>query len=52
MLTSSLSDYRGDYIIVRGTVTKVRNGSNVAAMVAERTCQSIALKYCTIFLNA
>ena len=43
ILTSSLSDYRRAYIIVRWRVTKVRHVSDVAIKVAERAFFRIVL---------
>ena len=52
MLKSSLCDYSGAYILVKGKVTITRAGDNAAARQEEERDKGVAFKNCASFINS
>ena len=51
MLKSSLCDYRDAYILVKGTITINRRGSDATARQADERNKGVSFKNCAPFIN-
>ena len=51
MLKSSLCDYSGAYILVKGKITITREGDNAAAREADERDKGVAFKSCALFAD-